>query len=54
MKGDGKAQSEEHRLLEKDATLPARAHGNEPSRGAEIDQQLREEDEQYLKQKGKK
>ncbi|KAB2579533.1 hypothetical protein DBV05_g2039 [Lasiodiplodia theobromae] len=37
---------------EKDATLPARAHGNEPSRGAEVDQQLREEDEQMLKKKG--
>jgi hypothetical protein len=47
-------QSEEQRMLEKDATLPARAHGNEPSRGAKIDQELREDDEQYLKQKGKK
>jgi hypothetical protein len=54
MKGDGSMQSEEQRMLEKDATLPARAHGNEPSRGAKIDQELREDDEQYLKQKGKK
>ncbi|KAH9882238.1 hypothetical protein J1614_001410 [Plenodomus biglobosus] len=38
---------------EKDATLPARAHGNEPSRGAKIDQQLREEEEAELKRKGK-
>lgn len=38
---------------EKDATLPARAHGNEPSRGAKIDQQIREEEEAELKRKGK-
>ncbi|KAL6710107.1 hypothetical protein ACN47E_009898 [Coniothyrium glycines] len=40
-------------LREKDATLPARAHGNEPSRGAKIDQQLREEEEEELRRKGK-
>jgi len=38
--------------LEKDATLPAKAHGNKPSRGAEIDQELREEEEEILKKKG--
>ncbi|KAF2844562.1 hypothetical protein T440DRAFT_502990 [Plenodomus tracheiphilus IPT5] len=38
---------------EKDATLPARAHGNEPSKGAKIDQELREEEEAELKRKGK-
>ncbi|KAF2750349.1 hypothetical protein M011DRAFT_465115 [Sporormia fimetaria CBS 119925] len=53
-RGDEEQKSEEQKLREKDATLPARAHGNEPSRGAKIDQQLREEDEEYLKQKGKK
>ncbi|EOD44918.1 hypothetical protein GTA08_BOTSDO09448 [Neofusicoccum parvum] len=37
---------------EQDATLPAKSHGNKPSRGAVIDQQLREEDEQALKDKG--
>jgi hypothetical protein len=36
-----------------DATLPARAHGNEPSKGAKIDQQIREEEEAELKRKGK-
>jgi hypothetical protein len=36
-----------------DATLPARAHGNEPSKGAKIDQELREEEEAELKRKGK-
>ncbi|KAI8942882.1 hypothetical protein NX059_000922 [Plenodomus lindquistii] len=38
---------------EKDATLPARAHGNEPSKGAKIDQQLREEEQAELERKGK-
>ncbi|OJD40184.1 uncharacterized protein BKCO1_1000179 [Diplodia corticola] len=37
---------------EKDATLPAKAHGNDPSRGAQLDQELREEDEAALKKKG--
>jgi hypothetical protein len=32
----------------------ARAHGNEPSRGAKIDKELKEEEEEYLKQKGRK
>jgi hypothetical protein len=36
-----------------DATLPARAHGNEPSKGAKIDQEIREEEEAELKRKGK-
>lgn len=43
---------EQHAQLAKDATLPARAHGNEPSRGAKIDQQLREEEEAMLAKKG--
>ena len=41
----------ETELLKKDATLPARAHGNEPSRGAKIDQELREEEEELLRKK---
>lgn len=44
----------EQRRLEEDATLPAKAHGNKPSRGAEIDQELREEEEAELRRKGKK
>jgi hypothetical protein len=36
-----------------DATLPARAHGNEPSKGAKIDQEIREEEEEELRRKGK-
>ncbi|KAF2682224.1 hypothetical protein K458DRAFT_420146 [Lentithecium fluviatile CBS 122367] len=45
---------EETILRNKDATLPARSHGNEPSKGAKIDQQLREEEEEELRRKGKK
>ncbi|KAF2645906.1 hypothetical protein P280DRAFT_465645 [Massarina eburnea CBS 473.64] len=44
----------ETELLQKDATLPARVHGNEPSKGAKIDQELQDEEEELLKQKGKK
>ena len=46
-------KSLEDRQREQDATLPARAHGNEPSKGAKIDQELREEEEAELKRKGK-
>ena len=42
----------ENQQSKKDATLPARAHGNEPSKGAKVDQELREEDEAMLKKKG--
>ncbi|RSM03188.1 hypothetical protein CEP52_007513 [Fusarium oligoseptatum] len=43
----------ETQRLKKDPTLPARAHGNEPSRGAKIDAQLQAEEEEELKRKGK-
>ncbi|KAF7946062.1 uncharacterized protein EAE97_005100 [Botrytis byssoidea] len=45
--------SKEDRAAKEDATLPAKMHGNEPSRGATIDQQLRKEEEAELKRKGK-
>ncbi|OTA54705.1 hypothetical protein K449DRAFT_377382 [Hypoxylon sp. EC38] len=38
----------------KDPTLPAKLHGNEPSKGAKIDAELKADDEEYLKQKHKK
>ncbi|OLN86561.1 hypothetical protein CCHL11_08541 [Colletotrichum chlorophyti] len=41
------------RQLKKDPTLPAKMHGNEPSKGAKIDAELQAEDEERLKQKGK-
>ncbi|KAG5953872.1 hypothetical protein E4U53_001320 [Claviceps sorghi] len=44
--------------LKKDPTLPltvgqAKMHGNQPSRGAEIDAQIAAEEEEELKRKGK-
>lgn len=50
---EGEEKDIEQIRREQDATLPARAHGNEPSRGAKIDQQIREEEEAELKRKGK-
>ncbi|KAI9660230.1 MAG: hypothetical protein M1831_003537 [Alyxoria varia] len=37
----------------KDSTLPAISHGNEPSKGAKIDQELAEEENETLKKKGR-
>ncbi|KAK8219273.1 hypothetical protein M8818_001007 [Zalaria obscura] len=45
-------QDPETEESKKDSTLPARNHGNEPSKGAKIDQELKEEDEAALKKKG--
>ncbi|CAL1695343.1 unnamed protein product [Somion occarium] len=36
-----------------DPLAPARAHGNEPSRGAKIDAELQRADEETLRNKGK-
>ncbi|QDS73200.1 hypothetical protein FKW77_002922 [Venturia effusa] len=49
---EGSEEDIETQRLKKDATLPAKAHGNKPSRGAEIDQELKEEEEAILKKKG--
>jgi len=35
------------------STSIARSHGNEPSKGAKIDEELQRDDEEYLKRKGK-
>lgn len=51
---DEPQRSGEAELSLKDATLPAKMHGNEPSKGAKIDQELREEEEEELRRKGKK
>ncbi|EGR46549.1 uncharacterized protein TRIREDRAFT_66092 [Trichoderma reesei QM6a] len=40
-------------MAKKDPTLPAKMHGNEPSRGAKIDAELARDDEERLRQKGK-
>ncbi|KAM0322668.1 hypothetical protein ACHAQA_009257 [Verticillium albo-atrum] len=50
---DGEEDSEETRLHKIDPTLPARAHGNEPSRGAKIDAQIEAEEQAELERKGK-
>ncbi|KAE8133439.1 hypothetical protein BDV38DRAFT_286770 [Aspergillus pseudotamarii] len=42
----------EAEISKKDSTKPAKLHGNEPSKGAKIDQELQEEDEQRLREKG--
>ncbi|KAL7947237.1 hypothetical protein V8C42DRAFT_317186, partial [Trichoderma barbatum] len=40
-------------LLKKDPTLPAKMHGNEPSKGARVDAELAADDEEYLRRKAK-
>ncbi|KAI0531590.1 hypothetical protein GGR58DRAFT_508315 [Xylaria digitata] len=37
----------------KDPTLPAKPHGNEPSKGAKVDSSIQVEEEEYLRRKGK-
>ncbi|KAF2719077.1 hypothetical protein K431DRAFT_273507 [Polychaeton citri CBS 116435] len=36
----------------KDSTLPAKSHGNEPSKGAKVDQEIEDEEAEILKKKG--
>ncbi|KAI9857626.1 MAG: hypothetical protein M1824_004744 [Vezdaea acicularis] len=43
----------ETKAFKKDPTLPAQLHGNEPSKGAKIDKELQEEEEEELRKKGK-
>ncbi|KAK3336681.1 hypothetical protein B0T19DRAFT_471719 [Cercophora scortea] len=43
--------SRETALHKEDPTLPAKMHGNEPSRGAKIDAQIQAEEEELLKKK---
>eukprot|EP01103_Thecamoeba_quadrilineata_P012754 TRINITY_DN336_c0_g3_i1.p1 TRINITY_DN336_c0_g3~~TRINITY_DN336_c0_g3_i1.p1 ORF type:complete len:114 (-),score=27.71 TRINITY_DN336_c0_g3_i1:132-473(-) len=43
----------EDRAAQIDPTLPARLHGNEPSKGAKIDAQIQAEEEEELRRKGK-
>ncbi|KAL8796134.1 MAG: hypothetical protein Q9195_001467 [Heterodermia aff. obscurata] len=49
---DPKQISKEAQESQKDPTLPARNHGNEPSKGAKIDAELQQEEEEILKKKG--
>ncbi|KAI7977149.1 hypothetical protein EIK77_005354 [Talaromyces pinophilus] len=41
-------------LSKKDPTAPAKLHGNNPSKGAQIDAELKAEDEQRLREKSGK
>ncbi|KXT13868.1 hypothetical protein AC579_6902 [Pseudocercospora musae] len=45
-----KTQEDKERKI--DPTLPAKNHGNEPSKGAKLDKELQEEEEELLKKKG--
>ncbi|OAQ67078.1 hypothetical protein VFPPC_14429 [Pochonia chlamydosporia 170] len=47
----GSTDDFETKLSKKDPTLPAKMHGNEPSKGAKIDAELAAEDEQRLREK---
>ncbi|TFK97972.1 hypothetical protein BDV98DRAFT_596229 [Pterulicium gracile] len=50
---EGNKDSIETQRVKEDPTLPARAHGNEPSRGAKIDAAIEQEEQEYLERKGK-
>ncbi|MCJ1312600.1 hypothetical protein MMC25_006274 [Agyrium rufum] len=44
----------ETKQLQKDPTLPAKSHGNEPSKGAKIDAEIQAEEEEMLRKKDAK
>ncbi|KAL9588292.1 MAG: hypothetical protein Q9203_002890 [Teloschistes exilis] len=44
--------SQEARDSQSDPTLPAKKHGNEPSKGAKIDAEIQQEEEEMLRKKG--
>ncbi|KAF8167265.1 hypothetical protein B0H34DRAFT_681188 [Crassisporium funariophilum] len=46
------AEADSSRTTITDPLKPARDHGNEPSRGAKIDAQIQEEEQELLKKKG--
>ncbi|KAJ5101885.1 hypothetical protein NUU61_004107 [Penicillium alfredii] len=46
--------NDEAELSKQDPTKPAKLHGNAPSKGAKIDAELQQEDEQRLREKGMK
>ena len=43
-----KNKTEEQILGEEDPTLPAKLHGNEPSKGAKIDKQIQDEEAELI------
>ncbi|KAG9231928.1 hypothetical protein BJ875DRAFT_497899 [Amylocarpus encephaloides] len=50
---EGEEDTAEVKASKEDPTLPAKMHGNEPSRGAKVDAQIQAEEEAELKRKGK-
>ncbi|KZS95360.1 hypothetical protein SISNIDRAFT_345860 [Sistotremastrum niveocremeum HHB9708] len=50
---DDGPKTKEGELSQINPTLPAKNHGNEPSRGAKIDEEIKNEEEEELKRKGK-
>ncbi|KAI0142149.1 hypothetical protein BJ166DRAFT_95004 [Pestalotiopsis sp. NC0098] len=50
---DHDENSPQTKALKEDPTLPAKLHGNEPSKGAKIDAEIQKEEEEYLARKGK-
>ncbi|KAJ4386035.1 hypothetical protein N0V93_008927 [Gnomoniopsis smithogilvyi] len=47
--GSGKVKSAETIAGEHDPTLPARMHGNEPSRGAKVDKKIDDEEAEIIR-----
>ncbi|POS75162.1 hypothetical protein DHEL01_v206448 [Diaporthe helianthi] len=47
--GSGKKKTAEQIAGEQDPTLPAKMHGNEPSRGAKIDKSIEDEEAEILR-----
>ena len=50
----GKDKSAETKAGEVDPTLPARMHGNEPSRGAKIDKKIEDEEAEIIRKMDEK
>ena len=50
----GKKKSAETKAAEIDPTLPARMHGNEPSRGAKIDKKIEDEEAEIIRKMDEK
>ncbi|KAL8680768.1 MAG: hypothetical protein Q9186_003056 [Xanthomendoza sp. 1 TL-2023] len=47
-----KPVSKEAKESQADPTLPAKKHGNEPSKGAKIDAEIQQEEDEMLRKKG--
>ncbi|EGD95696.1 hypothetical protein TMEN_7132 [Trichophyton mentagrophytes] len=50
-KSRGKHSPTDDELAKIDPTAPARMHGHKPSRGAQVDAELKREDEERIRQK---